>query len=488
MAAPAKRARVGGCPSVAAPCPAPRVARAPLPASGPGRGHVTSFSPLAAAGPSGGEPRGDAVAGFLRWCAGVGLELSPKVAVTRQGTVAGYGMVALESVQPGELLFAVPRSALLSPHTCSISGLLERERGALQSLSGWVPLLLALLHELQAPASPWSPYIALWPELGRLEHPMFWPEEERLRLLKGTGVPEAVEKDLVNIRSEYYSIVLPFMEAHSDLFSPAVRSLELYRQLVALVMAYSFQEPLEEDDDEKEPNSPLMVPAADILNHIANHNANLEYSADSLRMVATQPIPKGHEIFNTYGQMANWQLIHMYGFAEPYPDNTNDTADIQMVTVRDAALQGTKDETERLLLCERWDFLCKLDMVGEEGAFVIGREEVLTEEELATTLKVLCMSPEEFRAYEERPGWGEEEREEDGLAIINIPKLQESWRQLLRDSILLTLQTYATDLKTEQDLLGNKEVYAQLSWREQQALQVRYGQKMILHHLLELTS
>lgn len=105
-------------------------------------------------------------------------------------------------------------------------------------------------------------------------------------------------------------------------------------------------------------------------------------------MVATQPILQGHEIFNTYGQMANWQLIHMYGFAEPYPDNTDDTADIQMVTVRDAALQGTEDETERLLLSERWDFLCKQEMVGEEGAFVIGCEEVLTEEELATTLKV----------------------------------------------------------------------------------------------------
>lgn len=49
---------------------------------------------------------------------------------------------------------------------------------------------------------------------------------------------------------------------------------------------------------------------------------------------------------------------------------------------------GTKDETEKLLLCERWDFLCKQEMVGEEGAFVIGCEEVLTEEELATTLKV----------------------------------------------------------------------------------------------------
>ncbi|XP_058901407.1 N-lysine methyltransferase SETD6 isoform X4 [Kogia breviceps] len=383
------------------------------------------------------------VAGFLRWCRRVGLELSPKVAVSRQGTVAGYGMVARESVQPGELLFAVPRAALLSQHTCSISGLLERERGALQSQSGWVPLLLALLHELQAPASPWSPYFALWPELGRLEHPMFCPR---------------------------------------------VRSLELYRQLVALVMAYSFQEPLEEEDDEKEPNSPLMVPAADVLNHLANHNANLEYSPNCLRMVATQPIPKGHEIFNTYGQMANWQLIHMYGFAEPYPDNTDDTADIQMVTVREAALQGTKVEAERLLLYERWDFLCKLEMVGEEGAFVIGREEVLTEEELAMTLKVLCMPAEEFREFKDQDGWGDDKREEDSLTITNIPKLKASWRRLLRDSVLLTLQTYATDLKTEQDLLSSKEVYATLSWREQQALQVRYGQKMILHQLLELTN
>lgn len=43
----------------------------------------------------------------------------------------------------------------------------------------------------------------------------------------------------------------------------------------------SFQEPLEEEEEEKDPNSPLMVPGADILNHLANHNANLEYSAVS---------------------------------------------------------------------------------------------------------------------------------------------------------------------------------------------------------------
>lgn len=125
MAAPAKRARASGGSPLTSPCPVLTAAGAPRSPPGPGRGRVTCFSPLAA-WPSGGESDGDAVAGFLRWCAGVGLELSPKVAVSRQGTVAGYGMVARESVQPGELLFAVPRSALLSPHTCSIRGLLER--------------------------------------------------------------------------------------------------------------------------------------------------------------------------------------------------------------------------------------------------------------------------------------------------------------------------------------------------------------------------
>ncbi|XP_035137629.1 N-lysine methyltransferase SETD6 isoform X3 [Callithrix jacchus] len=397
--------------------------RSPLVLSGPsavGPGHCAHLSQMAEPIACGDQ---DPVAGFLSWCRRVGLELSPKVEVSRQGTVAGYGMVARESVQAGELLFVVPRAAILSQYTCSIGGLLERERGALQSQSGWVPLLLALLHELQAPASHWRPYFALWPELGHLKHPMF-----------------------------------------------------------------CFQEPLEEEEDEKEPNSPVMVPAADILNHLANHNANLEYSADCLRMVATQPIPKGHEIFNTYGQMANWQLIHMYGFVEPYPDNTDDTADIQMVIVREAALQGTKTEAERLLLYERWDFLCKLEMVGEEGAFVIGREEVLTEEELTTTLKVLCMPAEEFREFKDQDGGGDDKREEGSLTVTNIPKLKASWRQLLRNSILLTLQTYATDLKTDKDVLSNKEVYAKLSWREQQALQVRYGQKMILHQLLELTN
>lgn len=71
-----------------------------------------------------------------------------------------------------------------------------------------------------------------------LAHSPLRSEEERKQLLQGTGVPEAVEKDLANISHEYGAIVLPFLEAHPDIFPLQARSLELYRQLVAMVMAY----------------------------------------------------------------------------------------------------------------------------------------------------------------------------------------------------------------------------------------------------------
>uniref|UniRef100_A0ABM5EU63 N-lysine methyltransferase SETD6 n=1 Tax=Pogona vitticeps TaxID=103695 RepID=A0ABM5EU63_9SAUR len=437
-------------------------------------------------GPLSGVP--DALPAFLRWCADGGLELSPKICVSREGTVADYGLVASEDLEAGEVLFTVPRTLLLSQHTSPIASLLEKEQSSLESQSGWVPLLLSLLHESTDSSSFWRPYFSLWPSFTGLDHPMFWSSEERVRLLRGTGIPEAVDKDLASIQVEYASIILPFMKAHPETFNPQVHTLELYKRLVAFVMAYSFQEPLdEEEEDEKEPNPPVMVPLADLLNHVANHNANLEYSPEFLQMVTTQPVRKGQEVFNTYGQMANWQLFHMYGFAEPYPGNTNDTADIQMLTLFRAALQATRTEAERQLVSEQWDFLCQLEMVGEEGAFVIGWESVFTEEELFTALKVLSMSAEEFKEFKDQQvEVGREGTDPPLLSVAVIPNLKASWKKLLCGATRLTLKSYDTDLKEEEDLLKDLQAYSQLSRREQFALQVRYGQKKVLHQLLEL--
>lgn len=54
------------------------------------------------------------------------LSLSLQVYVSKEGTVAEYGMLAKENIKQGEVLFTIPRSALLHQGTTKVSTLLEQ--------------------------------------------------------------------------------------------------------------------------------------------------------------------------------------------------------------------------------------------------------------------------------------------------------------------------------------------------------------------------
>ncbi|XP_056455121.1 N-lysine methyltransferase setd6 [Gadus chalcogrammus] len=442
---------------------------------------------------------------FLQWCDRVGLKLNHnKVYVSRKGTQADYGMLAKEDIEEGEVLFIIPRSVLLHHGTSKVSAVLEQGKELLESSSGWVPLLMALLYEYTSPESPWAPYLSLWTDFSRLDQPLFWSKEERGTLLRGTGIPEAVERDLANIQKEYSTVVLPFIAQHTDLWNPSIHTLQLYTRLVAFIMAYSFQEPLEEEEDkeesdddeeeeEKASNLPMMVPMADMLNHVSNHNAHLEYTPEFLKMICVRPIRKGQEVFNTYGQMANWQLLHMYGFTEPYPSNCNETADIPMANLYKVAAQGVQSDLDRQLVEEKRALILKM---GEKVAFIFGKQGCLTDMELHTTLKVLCMSREEFQEFRENEGWEEDEEADDekvSLAFSNegLPGLPAPWKWLIHAAARLTLDSYGSAeggcLDRDRVLIEDKVQLQGLNPRQLRALQVRHGQKGILDRVLALT-
>ncbi|XP_023287417.1 N-lysine methyltransferase setd6-like, partial [Seriola lalandi dorsalis] len=82
-------------------------------------------------------------------------------------------MLAKDNIEEGEVLFTIPRSALLHQGTTKVSALLEKEKSSLESPSGWVPLLLALLYEYTSSQSHWKPYLSLWTDFKTLDHPMF---------------------------------------------------------------------------------------------------------------------------------------------------------------------------------------------------------------------------------------------------------------------------------------------------------------------------
>ena len=46
--------------------------------------------------------------------------------MSKEGTAADYGMLAKDSIEEGEVLFTIPRSALLHQGTTKVSSLLEK--------------------------------------------------------------------------------------------------------------------------------------------------------------------------------------------------------------------------------------------------------------------------------------------------------------------------------------------------------------------------
>ncbi|KIJ11785.1 hypothetical protein PAXINDRAFT_101548 [Paxillus involutus ATCC 200175] len=72
-----------------------------------------------------------------------------------------------------------------------------------------------------------------------------------------------------------------------------------------------------EDEDEEDPSDVAMVPMADLLNaRWGSENAKLFYEPLVLRMTTTKEIKQGEQIFNTYGDPPNSDLLRRYGHVD----------------------------------------------------------------------------------------------------------------------------------------------------------------------------
>ncbi|KAH0828175.1 hypothetical protein J3R83DRAFT_3877 [Lanmaoa asiatica] len=82
-----------------------------------------------------------------------------------------------------------------------------------------------------------------------------------------------------------------------------------------------------EDDEEEDPSDVAMVPMADLLNaRWGSENARLFYEPFVLRMTATRDIKQGEQIFNTYGDPPNSDLLRRYGHVDLIRLHTSSSA------------------------------------------------------------------------------------------------------------------------------------------------------------------
>ncbi|CZT46188.1 related to RMS1-regulatory protein [Rhynchosporium secalis] len=255
---------------------------------------------------------------FLTWLTSMGVVLNPKVALLDlRSTGQGRGVGALADIEEDEVLFTIPRSAVLNTTTalglCDIS-----TTPTILEMPSWLALTAIILAEGRRQESKWAPYLALLPR--ELDSLVFWSEEELKELQASTVVDKIGRATAEGMFTQHIS---PLKLDNGDV--------EMCHRVASIIMAYAFDIPekasqdgpegteegddLVSDDGEDEKTTLSMIPLADMLNADATrNNARLCCDNEDLEMRSIKPIMKGDEIFNDYGQLPQSDLLRRYGY------------------------------------------------------------------------------------------------------------------------------------------------------------------------------
>eukprot|EP01130_Rhizamoeba_saxonica_P017776 TRINITY_DN869_c0_g1_i6.p1 TRINITY_DN869_c0_g1~~TRINITY_DN869_c0_g1_i6.p1 ORF type:complete len:347 (-),score=101.31 TRINITY_DN869_c0_g1_i6:13-1053(-) len=185
----------------------------------------------------------------------------------------------------------------------------------------------------------------------------------------------------------------------------------MFRRVISLIMAYSFTYVNDET---------VMLPFADMLNAKTGYNNARVYfeenesSSPILTMKATKDILKGSEIFNTYGDLSNADLLRKYGYVDNI--NPNNCVEISFDTVANTAKVNTMYFEARLPI------LLELGLIDQYDSFIIGSDTNIPED-LDFIIKAFISDKEEWESIFDGEQSGNELRDpEDGTSDTNIPE------------------------------------------------------------------
>ena len=211
---------------------------------------------------------------FIDWLNNNGSSVSPKIQFS--AFEEGRGIIAEDNIEQDEELFYIGLECCICPEIDDES----------DSMS-WLSIIIALHQQFQHDSSFFEPYLSL---MSQIDCPLVWSSFEQTLVEKISAIGKDKSAAL-------------FMEVNKHVSC----TLEEFNFYACLVMAYSFTFG----------DNIMMVPMADMLNHHSSHNAQLYEVEDGFIMRAIKPIAAGQQVFNTYGDYSNIDLLIKYGFIEP---------------------------------------------------------------------------------------------------------------------------------------------------------------------------
>ncbi|KAK4700493.1 N-lysine methyltransferase SETD6, partial [Phenoliferia sp. Uapishka_3] len=416
---------------------------------------------------------------FTSWLTTHGTSICSDVAFSSFEGM-GRGLIATADIQPDTVIFSLPRSLLVTTTTSLLPTLLPADGWS--ELGGWSPLILIMMYERSRPANPsafppsWAPYFALLPSPESFNSLMFWSDEE-LSELEGSTVKAKVGRE--EAEEEWRDNVWPFVLKHKEVLAPAGGDevflkanfgMDMFHYCGTLILSRSFhvetgtggddsdEEDSDDEEEEKEDVGDVaMVPMADILNAKSGcDNARLFYEPLTLNMMSTSFIPAGSQIFNTYADPPNADLLRRYGHVDD--DNAADEVEIGLETIVEMFVEAhhtTEEEGEA-----RAEWLLE---AGLDDTFSIPTSAELSPEIIAT-IRTFLMSAAEL----------DKQKKKDTPPRPKMDVEVATWAVKLLER---RAASYKTSIKEDEKLMANP---TELPLRKKMAIQVRLGEKRIL--------
>ncbi|KAM0750388.1 SET domain-containing protein [Meredithblackwellia eburnea MCA 4105] len=423
---------------------------------------------------------------FLDWLTSNGTFLCPDMALhSFEADGMGRGLIATKDIQKDTLLFSLPRNLILTTSTSNLHTLIRDEDW--NQLQGWCPLILSMMYERRRGTLDtfkdlnWKPYFDLLPPPNSFNSLMYWNQAE-LEELEGTTIVNKIGKDEAeeSWREQVWPLVLKYSDEDKEM--EKWYGLDSFHYCGSLVLSRSFHVDSKpegegknqddegdsdgEDDEEEEEREDVadvaMVPMADILNAKSQcDNARLFYEPLTLNMHSTSFIPAGSQIWNTYADPPNSDLLRRYGHVDDV--NLNDEVELGLEDVVEYFVgQGKeRDDTE-----ERAEWLCEM---GLDDTFSFPLQSPTPEcplpMELLSAIRTFLLSPEDFEKYQKK--------EEPPK-----PKLEKQVLEAAKAIVLERRKGYKTSIEEDESLLSNTGTTLPL--RQRQAIVVRLSEKRIL--------
>ncbi|EKM54733.1 uncharacterized protein PHACADRAFT_97093 [Phanerochaete carnosa HHB-10118-sp] len=223
----------------------------------------------------------------------------------------------------------------------------------------------------------------------------------------------------------------------------------------------------DDDDDDRyeDPADVAMVPMADMLNGRFNtETARLFYDDEHvLRMMTVHEIKAGEQIWNTYGDPPNSDLLRRYGFIDVTKlesplsgaGNPADIVEIPANLVVEAATKHTTSKTQ-----DRVDWWLE---EAEDDVFVVGTDCELPPE--MVSLARLLLQPK--AEWEKTKAKGK----------VPKPTMDTTIAAIAMDVLQSRLKEYPTSVEEDERLLADE---SQLGFNRKMAVTVRLGEKRIL--------